>query len=80
MAKIPAAAFGADKRKPRKTPTQVAGVPDKLDGRTLKRKGRTERLATRITPEVKALLFQAAADEGRDMADIVESALVAYCQ
>jgi hypothetical protein len=54
---------------------QQAESPPLLDGRALRRKGRTEQLNIRITPELKAALIGKAANCGMTIADLVILAL-----
>ncbi|ORE93255.1 hypothetical protein [Aurantimonas sp. 22II-16-19i] len=60
---------------PAQAARQHAESPPLLDGRALRRKGRTEQLNIRITPELKAALIGKAADCGMTIADLVILAL-----
>ncbi|MCQ0989746.1 hypothetical protein [Jiella marina] len=60
---------------PAQAATQQAGSPPLLDGRALRRKGRTEQLNIRITPELKAALIGKAANCRMTIADVAILAL-----
>jgi len=80
MAERPALStgFGADKTEPRKTPKEVAKAANKVDGRTLRKTGRTEQLATRVTPEFRRRIHNIAQNEGILIVEVLERALKAY--
>ena len=60
---------------PEQSGRQQAESPPLLDGRALRRKGRTEQLNIRITPALKAALIREAAMRGMTMADLAILAL-----
>jgi hypothetical protein len=47
----------------------------RTDGRTLRRKGRTETLSTKVKPETIQLIQRIAAAEGKTMVEVLEWAL-----
>lgn len=73
--------LGSDLQRFAGSPQQNEGLgavradPSLLDGRALRRKGRTEQLNIRITPALKASLVNKAAARGVTIADLVILAL-----
>ena len=50
----------------------------KVDGRTLRRTGRTHQFATRIKEETHANMKRIAARDGISLAELIEKAVAAY--
>lgn len=69
----------ADKSEPRAEP-QIDAPPSVVDGRSLRRTGRTEQFATRIKAETKAQIQQIAREEGITMAEAIERAVSKYME
>ena len=51
-----------------------------IDGRYFRRTGRTEQFTTRVTPEYNSIIRQIAKQEKRLLVEILEKALVSYCE
>jgi hypothetical protein len=51
-----------------------------IDGRYLKRTGRTIQFTTRVTSEYNSIIRQIAQKENHLLVEILEKALVAYCK
>ena len=57
----------------------VGTVPvQRIDGRTLRRSGRTVHFATKVTPDFDNRMRQIAADTGKMLTEILEEALDAW--
>lgn len=66
-------------RKDRRTaPVSGTAVSDRIDGRTLRRTGRSVQFATKVTPEFDTRIRRLAQREGRLIIEILEAALDAY--
>lgn len=60
-------------------PAQVAAPnPVRIDGRSLRRSGRTVHFATKVTPEFDARIRELAGQTGMLMTEILEQSLAAY--
>ncbi len=70
--------WGAADQPQVKPRTAAKAAAPKLDGRTLKAKGRTEQFSTRITPETKADLMALARAEDKTMTEVIEAAVAEY--
>ena len=58
---------------------EIAKAPvERIDGRTLRRSGRTIQLATRVSPEFDARLRHIAQRDGLLLVEVLERALDAY--
>ena len=58
---------------------EIARTPvERIDGRTLRRSGRTIQFATRVSPEFDARLRQIAQRDGLLLVEVLERALEAY--
>lgn len=58
---------------------EIAKAPvERIDGRTLRRSGRTIQLATRVSPEFDARLRHIAQQDGLLLVEVLERALDAY--
>ncbi|MFO1432955.1 MAG: hypothetical protein U1F76_23070 [Candidatus Competibacteraceae bacterium] len=58
---------------------EIARMPtERIDGRTLRRSGRTIQFATRVSPEFDARLRQIAQRDGLLLVEVLERALDAY--
>ena len=58
---------------------EIARNPlERIDGRTLRRSGRTIQFATRVSPEFDARLRQIAQRDGLLLVEVLERALEAY--
>ncbi len=81
------------KNKKRKTRLPAPPSPDKagnnldepehapappVDGRTLRKTGRTVQLGTKVTPELKRKIKQIAANDGLKIVELLEKAVEAY--
>jgi hypothetical protein len=66
--------------KPAARPSPSQPPIERIDGRTLRRTGRTLQFATRVTPEFDAQVRQLAQEEGRLIVEILEAALEVYRQ
>ena len=62
---------------PRRTET-VASQRSRIDGRTMRRSGRTVQFATRVSPEFDERIRQIAMREGLLLVEVLERALDAY--
>ncbi len=62
---------------PRRTEA-AAPQPGRMDGRTMRRSGRTVQFATRVSPEFDERIRQIAMREGMLLVEVLESALDAY--
>ena len=56
----------------------TASQPVRMDGRTMRRSGRTVQFATRVSPEFDARIRQIAMREGLLLVEVLEHALEAY--
>jgi hypothetical protein len=78
LAKVPTAAV-AQPATPPALPVVARAVPaQRLDGRTLRRSGRTLTFATKVTPEFDARLRETAQRDGLLFVEVLERALEAY--
>jgi len=64
-------------RQPRRT-AAAAPQPGRMDGRTMRRSGRTVQFATRVSPEFDERIRQIAMREGMLLVEVLERALDAY--
>lgn len=64
-------------RQPRRTEA-AAPQPGRMDGRTMRRSGRTVQFATRVSPEFDERIRQIAMREGMLLVEVLEQALDAY--
>ncbi len=64
-------------RQPRRTDTAPPQV-SRLDGRTMRRSGRTVQFATRVSPEFDGRIRQIAMRDGLLLVEVLERALDAY--
>ena len=71
--KEPAARHSVDAK-----PEAEALIPPIIDGRTLRRKGRTVQFNARVTPEFHQRIFRLVAAEERPAVDILEDMLCLY--
>lgn len=55
-------------------------IPERIDGRTLRRSGRTVQFATRVSPEFDARIRALAQRDGLLLVEVLEKALKAYEQ
>ena len=62
---------------PRRTEA-AAPQPSRMDGRTMRRSGRTVQFATRVSPEFDERIRQIAMREGLLLVEVLERALDAY--
>jgi hypothetical protein len=62
---------------PRRTEA-AAPQPGRMDGRTMRRSGRTVQFATRVSPEFDERIRQIAMREGMLLVEVLERALDAY--
>lgn len=62
---------------PRRTEA-AAPRPSRMDGRTMRRSGRTVQFATRVSPEFDERIRQIAMREGLLLVEVLERALEAY--
>lgn len=60
------------------SPLHAAPRPSRIDGRTLRRSGRTVQFATRVSPEFDERLRQIAQRDGVLLVEVLERALEAY--
>jgi hypothetical protein len=51
---------------------------EKFDGRSLRRRGRTETFSTKLRPQTIALIRSMAIATGKSMVEVIEEALEAY--
>ena len=56
----------------------AASQPGRMDGRTMRRSGRTVQFATRVSPEFDERIRQIAMREGRLLVEVLERALDTY--
>lgn len=63
---------------PEHAPAAPPAEATKVDGRRLRRTGRTEQLATRVTREFKKRLYDVAERDGLLLVEVLEKALDAY--
>ena len=56
----------------------TAPQPSRMDGRTMRRSGRTVQFATRVSPEFDERIRQIAMQEGLLLVEVLERALDAY--
>ena len=63
---------------PLKTPGSGNFVHARLDGRTLRKSGRTLQLATRVSPEFDDKLRHVAQRDGLKLVEVLELGLIAY--
>lgn len=56
----------------------AASQPSRMDGRTMRRSGRTVQFATRVSPEFDERIRQIAMREGMLLVEVLECALDAY--
>lgn len=56
----------------------AASQPGRIDGRTMRRSGRTVQFATRVSPEFDERIRQIAMREGMLLVEVLERALDAY--
>lgn len=64
-------------RQPRRTEV-AASQPGRMDGRTMRRSGRTVQFATRVSPEFDERIRQIAMQEGLLLVEVLERALSVY--
>ncbi len=64
-------------RQPRRAEA-AASQPSRMDGRTMRRSGRTVQFATRVNPEFDERIRQIAMREGMLLVEVLERALDAY--
>ena len=64
-------------QQPRRTEA-AAPQPGRMDGRTMRRSGRTVQFATRVSPEFDERIRQIAMREGLLLVEVLERALDAY--
>jgi len=64
-------------RQPRRAEA-AASQPGRMDGRTMRRSGRTVQFATRVSPEFDERIRQIAMREGMLLVEVLECALDAY--
>ncbi len=48
-----------------------------IDGRSLRKTGRTEQLATKVRPEIKAMIYELAQSYGMPINEIIEQSIEA---
>lgn len=53
-------------------------LPERIDGRTLRRTGRTVQFATKVTPELEARIKQIAIRDNLKIVEVLEQAIEAY--
>lgn len=76
-AALPSARPATAARQPRRTEA-AASQPGRMDGRTMRRSGRTVQFATRVSPEFDERIRQIAMREGMLLVEVLERALDAY--
>ena len=76
-AALPSAGSATAARQPRRTEA-AAPQPGRMDGRTMRRSGRTVQFATRVSPEFDERIRQIAMREGMLLVEVLERALDAY--
>lgn len=76
-AALPSAGAATAARQPRRTEA-TAPLPGRMDGRTMRRSGRTVQFATRVSPEFDERIRQIAMREGLLLVEVLERALDAY--
>ena len=59
-------------------PPDAAAPPAQIDGRTLRRTGRTQKFAATVKPEWAIEIKTIAAEEGKLIVEVLEEALEAY--
>ena len=73
----PSAEAATAARQPQRTEA-AAPQPGRMDGRTMRRSGRTVQFATRVSPEFDERIRQIAMREGMLLVEVLERALDAY--
>ena len=74
----PLEAAGENLKAPESAPPAQAIPPSSVDGRTLRKTGRTHPFATRITPELHKQLKTIAVRDDLKVAELLELAVAAY--
>ncbi len=64
--------------KPKLASVSTTTPPPEVDGRSLRKTGRTHQLATRVTPELHKQIKTIAVRDGLKVAELLELAIAAY--